>query len=55
MCGISQLDWWRQDNSSYTDSQLRNMLDMQFIIDHYPRINEEDKNKTNVGGIVSAN
>ena len=29
------------------------MLDMQFIIDHYPRINEKDKNTMNIGGIVS--
>ena len=47
------LDWWRRNNSDCTDSQLRNMLDMQLIIDHYPRLNEVDRNKINDAGIVS--
>ena len=47
------MDWWRQNNSGCTDLDLRKMLNMQLIIDHYPRIDEADMNKTNVGNIVS--
>ena len=49
------LDWWRQDNSGCTEFELMDMLNMQLIIDHYPRIDEADMNKPNIGNIVSIN
>lgn len=46
-------DWWRRNDSGCTPDEMLNMLNMQIIIDHFPRIREEDKNTTNIGGIVS--
>ena len=48
------MDWWRQGHGDCNHSEMMIMLRMQFVIDHYPRIDDEDKNITNVGGIVSA-
>ena len=48
------MDWWRQGHGGCIPSEMMIMLRMQFVIDHYPRIDDEDKNITNVGGIVSA-
>jgi len=48
------IDWWTDStNINCTQDQMKEILRFQFVLDHYPRINEEDKNKTNVGGIVS--
>ena len=49
------LDWWMQNDSGCTDLELRDMLNMQLIIDHYPRIDEADMDKPNIGNIVSIN
>ena len=46
-------DWWMLNNSGCKRDEVLNMLKMQLVIDHYPRINEADKNRTNIGGIVS--
>ena len=45
------IDWWM--NGSCTKDQMREVLDLQIVLDHYPRISEEDKNRTNIGGVVS--
>ena len=48
------IDWWtNRTNLSCTQDQMKEILNLQIILDHYPRINEEDKNKTNIGGVVS--
>jgi len=47
------VDWWKRNYSGCTVSEMRNMINMQIVIDHYPRINKEHKNITNIGGIVS--
>ena len=48
------IDWWtNRTDLSCTQDQMKEMLKLQIVLDHYPRINEEDKNKTNVGGVVS--
>ena len=47
------IDWWRMNNSGCTKDQMKEVLTSQIVLDHYPRINEEDKNKTNIGGVVS--
>ena len=48
------INWWlKSTNSNCTQDQMKQMLTSQIILDHYPRIKEEDKNKTNVGGEVS--
>ena len=47
------INWWlKSTNSNCTQDQMKQMLTSQIILDHYPRIEEEDKNKTNVGGEV---
>ena len=48
------MDWWNQSDGNCTPNEMAAMLNMQFIIDHYPRISDEDKNRTNIGNIVSA-
>ena len=45
------LDWWK--NSSCTIEEMKKVVISQIVIDHYPRIDEKDKNKTNIGGVVS--
>jgi len=45
------LDWWK--NSSCTIEEMKKVLTSQIVLDHYPRIDEKDKNKTNIGGVVS--
>ena len=48
------IDWWtNRTNISCTQDQMKEILKSQIVLDHYPRIKEEDKNKTNVGGVVS--
>ena len=48
------IDWWtNRTNLRCTQDQMKEILNLQIILDHYPRINEEDKNKTNIGGVVS--
>ena len=48
------IDWWtNRTNLSCTQDQMKEILNLQIILDHYPRIDEEDKNKTNIGGVVS--
>ena len=48
------IDWWmNRTNSSCTIDDMKAVLTSQIVLDHYPRINEEDKNRTNIGGVVS--
>ena len=47
------IDWWNRTNSSCTSNQMKAVLDLQIVLDHYPRIDEEDKNIKNIGGVVS--
>ena len=48
------IDWWMNTtNSSCTLDNMKQVLISQIVLDHFPRINETDKNKTNVGGVVS--
>ena len=47
------IDWWtNRANSSCTLDQMKAVLSLQIVLDHYPRIDEEDKNVTNIGGVV---
>ena len=46
------IDWWSNSNSC-TEDEMKKVLNLQIVLDHYPRINEKDKNKTNIGGTVS--
>lgn len=46
-------DWWSQKHGGCSPNEMTIMLNRQLVIDHYPRINDDDKNMTNVGGIVS--
>ena len=47
------IDWWtNRTNSSCTLEDMRTVLNLQIVLDHFSRINEEDKNKTNIGGVV---
>ena len=34
---------------------MAGLLSASLIFDHYPRIDKNDKNKTNIGNIVSCN
>ena len=48
------IDWWtNRTNSSCSLDNMKAVLNSQIILDHFPRINETDKNKTNIGGVVS--
>ena len=48
------IDWWMNTtNSSCTLDNMKQVLISQIVLDHSTRINEADKNKTNVGGVVS--
>ena len=48
------IDWWTNETiSNCTIDEMQTVLNLQIILDHFPRINEEDKNKTNIGGVVS--
>ena len=46
------IDWW-MNASNCTQDQMKAVLTSQIVLDHYPRISEDDKNKTNIGGVVS--
>ena len=46
------IDWWMNDKNC-TQDQKRTVLTSQIVLDHFPRINEEDKNRMNDGGVVS--
>ena len=47
------IDWWtNRANSSCTSDQMKAVLELQIVLDHYPRIDEGDKNVTNIGGMV---
>ena len=45
------IDWWI--NSSCTLDQMKEILNSQIVLDHFSRIDEHDKDKTNIGGVVS--
>ena len=46
-------NWWKNSNVfKCTPDQIRTVLNYQIAVDHYPRINKEDENKINIGGIV---
>ena len=45
------IDWWT--NSSCRFDEMKNILNTQIVLDHFPRINEGDKNIINIGGVVS--
>lgn len=48
------IDWWmNRTNSSCTLDNMKTVLNYQIVLDHFPRIKDDDKNKTNVGGVVS--
>ena len=48
------IDWWmNRTNSSCSLDNMKAILNLQIVLDHFPRIDETDKNKTNVGGVVS--
>jgi len=50
-------NWWLDNSCTKNDGEkataIENILLTSLILDHYPRIDENDKNKTNVGNIVS--
>ena len=48
-------DWWKNASCTKNDTNIKNLLSTSLIFDHYPRIDEDDKNEVNVGGIVSNN
>ncbi|XP_065899544.1 gamma-aminobutyric acid type B receptor subunit 2-like isoform X2 [Dysidea avara] len=46
-------DWWNVSNSSScTDDMRKSFLDYSLVFDHYPRINDSDKNETNIAGMT---
>lgn len=48
------VNWWRRSTAfNCTPDEIRRVLNFQIILDHYPRISEDDKNRTNIGGTVS--
>ena len=51
-------DWWFDSNCTKNDTErqaIEDILLTSLIFDHYPRIDENDKDKRNVGNIVSCN
>ena len=50
--------WWLVKRSCTKDGKLpaknlEKIVETSLVLDHYPRIEDEDANKTNVGNIVS--
>ena len=48
-------NWWI-NNGSCTQNDttaMESLLSTSLVFDHYPRIDEKDKNEVNVGNIVS--
>ncbi|XP_065899524.1 gamma-aminobutyric acid type B receptor subunit 2-like [Dysidea avara] len=45
-------DWWKNASCTKNDTNIKNLLSTSLIFDHYPRIDEDDKNEVNVGGIT---
>ena len=50
-------DWWLEKSSCAKNAtqakKLERLVETSLVLDHYPRIDEKDKNKTNIGKIVS--
>ena len=47
-------NWWKVGvEFNCTSDEIRTVLNLQIILGNYPQINEDDKNKINIGGIVS--
>ena len=50
-------NWWTNisctKNNSVVEEAIEDILSTSLIFDHYPRIDEEYKDKPNVGNIVS--
>ena len=50
-------NWWKNGNCTRNNTngqrEMAELLSTSLIFDHYPRIDENDKNKTNIGNIVS--
>ena len=50
-------NWWANisctQNNSSREKAIEAILSSSLIFDHYPRIDEKDKHKLNVGNIVS--
>ena len=48
------INWWKEGVAfNCTPDEMRTVLNSQIVLDNYPRINEDDKNTVNIGGIVS--
>jgi len=45
-------NWWEVSKSSCTVEQIKSFLDYSLVFDHYPRINDSDKDKLNVADMV---
>ena len=46
-------NWWNISNSSDCSAdRIKSFLDFSLVFDHFPRINDSDKNKTNVADMV---
>ena len=50
--------WWLTErsctkNGKVPAANLERLVETSLVLDHYPRIEDEDANKTNVGNIVS--
>ena len=45
------IDWWT--TSSCTLDQMKAILNSQIVLDHFSQIDEQDKDKTNIGGVIS--
>ena len=51
-------EWWIEDGSCAQNDpekqmDIEKLLSTSLVFDHYPRIDEKDKDEVNVGGIVS--
>jgi len=50
-------NWWTDtrctENDPARETDIENILSTSLIFDHYPRIDEADKDQLNVGNIVS--
>lgn len=51
-------NWWMLNSSCIMDGSaqikdLEKVVKTSIVLDHYPRIEDEDVNKTNIGNIVS--
>ena len=49
------VNWWRNNASSCSSEakKLEEVLETSIILDHYPRIEDDHKDKRNIGNIVS--